>query len=48
MGLFNTGIYAGLGLGPVLGSFFLETFGYETVFLGSAIVLLAVFFVKLE
>jgi MFS family permease len=48
MGLFYTGIYAGLGLGPVLGSFFLEPFGYETVFLGSAIVLLAVFFVKLE
>lgn len=48
MGLFNTGIYAGLGLGPVLGSFFLEPFGYETVFFGSAIVLLALFLVKLE
>lgn len=48
MGLFNTGIYAGLGLGPVLGSFFLGTLGYETLFLGSAITLLSVFFVKLE
>lgn len=48
MGLFNTGIYAGLGLGPVFGSFFLEPFGYETVFLGSAFVLLAMFFVELE
>jgi len=48
MGLFNTGIYAGLGLGPVLGSFFLEPLGYETVFFGSAVALLAVFFVKLE
>ena len=48
MGLFNTGIYAGLGLGPVLGSFFLEPLGYETLFLGSAITLLSVFFVKLE
>lgn len=48
MGLFNTGIYAGLGLGPVLGSFFLEPLGYETVFLGSAFALLAMLFVKLE
>lgn len=48
MGLFNTGIYAGLGLGPILGSFFLELLGYETVFFGSAFVLLTVFFVKLE
>jgi MFS family permease len=48
MGLFNTGIYAGLGLGPVLGSFFLEPFGYETVFFGSAVTLLAVFFVKID
>ncbi|HHV25172.1 MAG: MFS transporter [Methanosarcina sp.] len=48
MGLFNTGIYAGLGLGPVLGSFFLEPLGYETVFLGSAFMLLAVFFIKLD
>lgn len=48
MGLFNTGIYAGLGLGPVLGSFFLGTLGYEALFLGSAITLLSVFFVKLE
>jgi predicted MFS family arabinose efflux permease len=48
MGLFNTGIYAGLGLGPVLGSFFLKSLGYETVFFGSAVALLAVFFVKIE
>jgi MFS family permease len=48
MGLFNTAIYAGLGLGPVLGSLFLEPFGYETVFLGSAFVLLTMLFVKLE
>jgi len=48
MGLFNTGIYAGLGLGPVFGSFFLGTFGYETVFLGSGFLLLTMFFVKLE
>lgn len=48
MGLFNTGIYAGLGLGPVFGSFFLKPFGYESVFFGSALVLLAIFFVKLE
>ncbi len=48
MGLFNTGIYAGLGLGPIFGSFFLEPFGYETVFFGSALVLLAVLFVELE
>ncbi|HWR25513.1 MAG TPA: MFS transporter [Methanosarcina sp.] len=48
MGLFNTGIYAGLGLGPIFGSFFLGTFGYETVFLGSGFLLLTMFFVKLE
>ena len=48
MGLFNTGIYAGLGLGPIFGSFFLEPFGYEAVFLGSAFVLLATLFVELE
>ncbi len=48
MGLFNTGIYAGLGLGPVLGSFFLEPLGYETVFIGSAVTLLTVLFVKFE
>ena len=48
MGLFNTGIYAGLGLGPIFGSFFLEPFGYEAVFLGSAFVLLAMLFVELE
>lgn len=48
MGFFNTGIYAGLGLGPIFGSFFLEFFGYETVFLGSALVLLITLLVKLE
>jgi len=48
MGLFNTGIYAGLGLGPVFGSLFLEPFGYEAVFFGSAVVLITMFFVKLE
>ena len=48
MGFFNTGIYAGLGLGPVFGSFFMEFFGYETVFLGSALLLLTALFVKLE
>ncbi len=48
MGLFNTGIYAGLGLGPVFGSFFIGPFGYETVFLGSALILSAVLFIKLE
>lgn len=48
MGLFNTGIYAGLGLGPIIGSFFLGPLGYETLFFGSAIALLSVFFVKLE
>jgi MFS family permease len=48
MGFFNTGIYAGLGLGPVFGSFFLEFFGYKTVFLGSALLLLTTLFVKLE
>ncbi len=48
MGFFNTGIYAGLGLGPVFGSFFLEPFGYEMVFLGSALLLLTTFFVKIE
>lgn len=48
MGLFNTGIYAGLSLGPVLGSFFLKSLGYESVFFGSAVALLAVLVVKLE
>jgi len=48
MGLFNTGIYAGLGLGPVIGSFFLEPFGYETVFFGSAIILLTGLFAKID
>lgn len=48
MGFFNTGIYAGLGLGPVFGSFFLEFFSYETVFLGSALVLLTTLSIKIE
>jgi MFS family permease len=48
MGIFNTGIYAGLGLGPIFGSFFLGPFGYETVFFGSALVLFTMLFVKLE
>jgi MFS family permease len=48
MGFFNTGIYAGLGLGPVFGSLFLEFFGYETLFFGSALLLLISLFVKLE
>jgi MFS family permease len=48
MGFFNTGIYAGLGLGPIFGSFFLEFFGYEIVFLGSALLLLTALFVRLE
>ncbi len=48
MGFFNTGIYAGLGLGPVFGSFFLEFFDYEIVFLGSSLLLLTALFVKLE
>lgn len=48
MGLFNTGIYAGLGLVPVFGSLFIEPLGYEAVFLGSALVLLTVLGVKLE
>jgi MFS family permease len=47
MGLFNTGIYAGLGLGPIFGSFFLGSFGYETVFLGSGLILFLMSFVKL-
>jgi MFS family permease len=48
MGFFNTGIYAGLGLGPIIGSFFLEFFSYESVFLGSALLLLTTLFVKLD
>lgn len=48
MGSFNTGIYAGLGLGPILGSFFLQFFSYEPVFLGSALLLLTMLFVKIE
>jgi predicted MFS family arabinose efflux permease len=48
MGLFNTGIYAGLGLGPVFGSLFIEPLGYETVFIGSSLVLLTALLVKLE
>ncbi len=47
MGFFNTGIYAGLGLGPFFVSFFLESLGYETIFLGSALMLLTTLFVKL-
>lgn len=48
MGFFNTGIYAGLGLGPIIGSFFLESYGYESVFLGSGLLLLTTLFVKFE
>jgi len=48
MGLFNTGIYAGLGMVPVFGSLFLSHFSYEEVFLGSALVLLMMLFVKIE
>jgi MFS family permease len=48
MGLFNTGIYAGLGLIPVFGSLFIGPLGYETVFLGSGLVLLMILFVKFE
>lgn len=47
MGLFNTGIYAGLGLIPVFGSLFIEQLGYEKVFFGSALALLMILFVKL-
>ncbi|HOW14652.1 MFS transporter [Methanosarcina sp.] len=48
MGLLNTGIYAGLGLIPVFGSLFIEPLGYETVFFGSALVLLTALGLKLE
>ncbi|MDD3246082.1 MAG: MFS transporter [Methanosarcina sp.] len=48
MGIFNTGIYAGLGLVPVFGSLFIDPLGYETVFLGSSLVLLMILFIKLE
>lgn len=48
MGLFNTGIYAGLGLIPIFGSLFIGPLGYETVFLGSALVLLTMLGIKLE
>lgn len=48
MGLFNTGIYAGLGLVPVFGSLFIGPLGYETVFLGSALALLPILFIKYE
>ncbi len=48
MGFFNTGIYAGLGLGPIIGSFFMESSGYESVFLGSGLLLLTTLFVKFE
>ena len=48
MGIFNTGIYAGLGLVPVLGSLFIGPLGYETVFLGSSLVLLMMLYIKLK
>jgi len=48
MGLFNTGIYAGLGLVPVFGSLFIDPLGYETVFLGSSLVLLMMLYIKLK
>jgi len=48
MGLFNTGIYAGLGVIPIFGSLFIGPLGYETVFLGSALVLLMILGLKLE
>ncbi len=48
MGIFNTGIYAGLGLVPVFGSLFIDPLGYETVFLGSSLVLLMILFIKFE
>ncbi|WP_269849135.1 hypothetical protein [Methanosarcina horonobensis] len=48
MGLFNTGIYTGLGLIPIFGSLFIGPLGYETVFLGSALVLLTILLVKFE
>ena len=47
MGIFNTGIYAGLGLIPVFGSLFIEPLGYETVFFGSALMLLLMLFIKI-
>jgi MFS family permease len=46
MGLFNTGIYAGLGVIPIFGSLFIGPLGYETVFLGSSLVLLMILFIK--
>jgi MFS family permease len=48
MGFFNTSIYAGLGLGPILGSLFLKPLGYESVFVGSSLLLLTTFFIRLE
>jgi MFS family permease len=48
MGFFNTGIYAGLGLGPIIGSFFLKFVSYESVFLGSALLLLTTLFINLD
>lgn len=48
MAFFNTGIYAGLGLGPIFGSLFLENFSYEMIFFVCALILLSMFFVKLE
>ena len=48
MGLFNTGIYAGLGLIPVFGSLFIGPLGYESVFLGSGLVLLTMLLLNLN
>lgn len=48
MGLFNTGIYAGLGFVPIFGSFFLGGLGYEEVFLGSALALFMILFLGPE
>lgn len=48
MGLFNTGLYAGLGLIPIFGSLFIEPLGYETVFIGSALLLLTILCIKFE
>lgn len=48
MGLFNTGIYAGLGIIPVFGSLLIGPLGYETVFIGSALVLFMIPGLKLK
>ncbi|MDD3041849.1 MAG: MFS transporter [Methanosarcinaceae archaeon] len=47
MGLFNTGVYVGLGLVPVLGSSLLGVLGFEKLFQGCALVLLAALLIKL-